>query len=724
MGDLSRSPYAFLGHQEPLPPYTDPRSALKHALPTLRPAERISVTASAEKYMRVNVSGQWQPFRADVAPYMTEPSDMSASRRFRALVFAGPAQSGKTQMLQTIMAHSIMSDPGRVALFQMTRDAAALMEREKIAPMIYNSPEIRARQAQGRGADTIFQKLFMGGTHITLDWPTPEKLASTTVRTLMATDFDRPAWGNGSIGDGDPYTQMRARTRTFLSRGMVIIESSPGAPISDENWRPQTPNDCPPVRYGVLSLYPGGTKGRWYVPCPMCGCFFDMTFSKLVYPDSADPVEAGEAARMRCPHCRDTFGHELKRQVNAEGQWLHESSPNEEGKVELVSIEDPRLRRTDLLSYWLDGTNAAFSTWAELVAAYRTGLNHFEATGDEEQLRGTVTTGQAQPYRPRSSNSEMEVTLQGLKDKADGTTTPKGTAPAWARYLTISVDVQGTYFSVGVTAWGEGGRHQLIDRFDLISPPESAPGAAGRTLKPGEIAEDWAVLEDLPNRVWPVEGTGWGLKAVTIAVDMHGPGSTTDHAYRFYRGRRKAGEGRRWYLTRGHGGLNHTDRVWLKAPERASGKRKVAADIKILNMATDRLKDAVAVSLLLTDDGQNICLVPRWLEEKQLLELTAERRGTSGWEKRPGMVRNEAFDHLVQARAQHIIIGAEKLDWSAPSKPWAILSANNEFAIWQSAPEAQEPEEIAAPTVVVAAPPKSRIPAGGGFIQRRGKWRR
>ncbi|MBJ2150640.1 terminase gpA endonuclease subunit [Paracoccus sp. IB05] len=725
MGDLSGLAGQAGGiGVEPLPPYTDPRSALKRALPSLRPGKRVSVTASAEQHMRVNVSGQWKKFRADVAPYMVEPTDMSASRQFRALVFAGPSQSGKTLMLQTVACHAIMSDPGRVALFQMTRDAAQLMEREKIAPVIYNSPDLKARLAQGRGSDTIFQKIFTGGTHLTLDYPTPEKLASTTVRTLMATDFDRPAWGNGSIGDGDPYTQMRARTRTYMSRGMVIIESSPGAPIRDENWKPQSPHDCPPVAFGVLSLYPDGTRGRWYVPCPDCGAFFEMTFARLVYPDSADPAEAGEAARMRCPHCRETFGHELKGELNREGRWLHESAPADDGKIRLVSVDHSDLRRTDMLSYWLDGASAAFSTWAELVSAYQVGLRHFEATGDEEKLRGTVTTGQAQPYLPRSASSEMEITLDALKDKAQDMGTQKGTAPSWARYITVSIDVQGTYFSVGVTAWGEGGKHQPIDRFDLIKPPETAPGASGRTLKPGDYAEDWAVLEELSERVWPVEGGEWGLKAVSLAVDLHGPGSTTDHAYKFYRARRKAGEARRWHLTRGSGGLNHTDRVWLKAPERASGKRRVASDIKILNMATDRLKDAVAVSLRLTEDGQNICLIPEWMSVKELTELTAERRTLSGWEKRPGMVRNESLDHLVQARAQHIIIGAEKVDWSNPGRSWAVLSIENEFAMPVGRDSAGHVEEGPPAEVVISERQADRSPpARDGWISETdGDW--
>ena len=719
MGDLSR-----FGGFDPLPPYTDARAALKVALPSLRPAERISVTESAERHMRVNVSGQWQPFRRDVTPYMVEPTNMIASREFRGLAFAGPSQSGKTQMLQSAVSYTIMSDPGRVALFQMTRDAAALFEREKISPMVRNSPDIRERLAAGRGSDNMYQKLFTGGTHLTLDWPTIEKLSSTTIRLVLGTDFDR--WGGNVDGEGDAYTLMRARARSYMSRGMVVVESSPGAPIKDENWRPQSPHDCPPVKYGILSLYPGGTRGRWYWPCPCCGDEFEPTFARLIYPDSADPMDAGEQAEMRCPHCRETFGHSLKRELNSEGRWLHESVPDEDGKVRLVPVDDPDLRRTDMLSYWLDGAAAAFSSWAELVTAYEQAVELFEATGDEDRLRATINTGQAQPYLPRSASSEMEVTLQGLKDKAQGIDTPKGVAPSWARYLTVSVDVQGTRFPVGVTAWGEGGRHQIIDRFDLITPPDGAPGGQDRALRPFEVAEDWAVLEPLSSRVWPIEGSNWGLKAVSIAIDMHGGGSTTDHAYRYYRGRRKAGEAKRWYLTRGNGGLKHTDRVWLRAPERASGKRRVASDIKILNMATDRLKDACAASLRLVDIGQNICVIPAWMEVPELTEFTAEIRTPTGWQKRQGMVRNESLDHLVQARAQHIILGGERIDWAAPARGWAIISQDNEFAvrlIEESAKaEPAEDEKPMRPKPRASEQAAARAPGRGGWIQRREKW--
>lgn len=668
--------------------------------------------------MRVNVAGQWQAFRRDVTPYMTEPSNMAASRAYRGLAFCGPSQSGKTQMLQSVAAYVIAADPGRLAIFQMSRDAAALFEREKISPMIYNSPELRKRTLKGRGADTIFQKLFAGGTHLTLDWPTITKLSSATIRTVLATDFDHFPESIG--GEGDAYTMMRARARTYMSRGMVVVESSPGAPITDENWKPDTPHAAPPVRYGVLALYPQGTRGRWYWTCPNCDEEFEPTFSKLVYPKGVDPADAGAEAKMQCPDCGVSFGHHLKPELNARGRWLHESGELDPstGQPLLVPIDSGRVRRTDLLSYWLDGAAAAFSSWAELVEQYENAVRAFEATGDEERLKTAMNTGQAQPYRPRTAGGEIALSVQGLRDKGKRNTLPRGVLPAWVRYITISVDVQSTRFPVGVTAWGEGGRHAIVDRFDLFQPK----GGADRSLRPFEVAADWEVLEELATRSWTIEGGAGSLRALAIAIDMHGGGSTTENAYSFYRGRRKAGEGGRWYLTRGEGGLKWPDRAWLKAPERSANKaRKAATDIQILHMSTDRLKDAVAASLHNTEGGALDCELAAWIPDDVLLELTAEMRTLKGWAKRAGMVRNEALDHLVQARALHIIRGCERINWAAPPE-WACLGGINPYFV--AAPvgtiSEAEGEAPAAQSIPKAVAP---LPEQGGWLRHnKRKW--
>ncbi|MCW1934545.1 phage terminase large subunit family protein [Pararhodobacter zhoushanensis] len=690
---------------KPLPPYASARAALRRALPALTPPELISVTDAAEKYMRVYTGGQWQPYRRADAPYMVEPQDTTVSRDYAATVFCGPSQSGKTLMLQAASVHAVCSQPSRVALFQMTREAAAEFERNKWSPMVRNSPDVAKRRDAGRGADNQYSKRFIGGTELTFDWPTATKLASFTGRLVMGTDFDR--WADSIDGEGSGYVMMRARTRTLRSRGSVVIESSPGRAITDESWRAKTPHDAPPVAGGVLSLYPAGTRGRWYWPCPECGAFFEPTFARLRWAESNDPAECGATAQMICPHCREGFGHELKGELNTAGRWLHEAANGRE----LVRLGDPAIRRTDMASYWLDGAAASFATWAEIVGLWVTAVAAFDRTGDEEQLKTVTNTAIGRPYLPRHAGADGELSVQALRDKAAGNSTPQGTAPSWTAYLTVSVDVQGGRFVVGVTAWGLDGRHQPIDRFDLVNPPEGAPGGASRGIRPFDIAEDWAVLDGLATRSWPVDGAHWVLRPVALAVDMHGGGSTTEHAYRFYRGRRKEGQGKLWFLTRGEGG-EHRDRVWLRAPERSANKRRRAAsDVEILHMATDRLKDAVASSLRLTEPGRNWCGLPEWFGEAETAEFTAERRGPKGWVKKPGMQRNESLDHLVQARALHIQIKGETITEGSPPF-WARLDADNPFADWVGPRAAVE-----APKPTPAAPPRA-----AWIAPRKGKW--
>ena len=697
---------------EPLPPYSDPRMVLRRALKALRPAADLSVIEVAERDMMINTAGSWLPFRREVAPYMTEPTNMLATRGYRGLVFCGPARSGKTVMLKCGLTYAITNDPGRIALFTMTRDAAAEFERDELSPMVRNSPRLRERVALGRGADNLYQKLYVGGTHLSLDYPVSSKVRSRSLKWILATEFDD--FGEAIQGEGDPYTQFRGRTQNYFSRGLVAVESSPNATLTDESWRAKSVHDSPPVSHGVLLLYPEGTRGRWYWPCPGCGAVFEPHFDRLIYPDSVDPVEAGQAALMRCPHCHDAFGHELKRELNAEGFWLHETA---EGKT--ARIDSGEARRTDLVSYWLNGAAAAFSTWADLVADYLNGLRRFEITGDEAKLRAAVNIGQGAPYLPRASSSASEIGVDTLRDKAKGNKTPKGVAPPWARYITVSIDVQATRFPVGVTAWGEDGRHQPIDRFDLITPPGQTPGEDGRALNPFEVAEDWTVIEALETRTWRVEGTDWTLRALALTVDQQGGGATTDNAYSFYRGRKRAGSGSRWFISRGRGGLKHPDRVWLKAPESASGKRRVAKDVLTLNMATDSLKDAVVSSLRLTEPGQNHCAIPEWMEDAHLLEFTAERRTVKGWEPRPGMKRNESLDHLVMARALHIWTRAERIRWDAPP-PWAQLTDTNPHAVWVGPEKPVEPDTDENPTQARAV--AGRTISAGNWIDARKDW--
>lgn len=693
----------FERHQfDPLPPLRDPRDALAKALPALAPPRRVSVVEAAEAHMRVKINNAWARFRRETVPYMIEPMEMATSRDYRAIVFAGPSRSGKTTLLNGVWSHAITCDPARIGFYVPDRTTRVSYEMNQFSPIVRNSPDLSGRQATGRGSNTQDSKLFVGGTHITLDEATGSRLSERELGKALATEFD--AYGPDIDGEGEPLNLMLARTYMAGSRGMVIIESSPRAPIMDESEISADPHTAPKVAYGVFSHFPNSTRARFYWPCGLCGALFVPSYDHLVVPDSDDFTEAAQATTMRCPHCRGLIAPDLKAEMLAAGQWRH---MGKDGTA--VPLHSGDVIDSQTLGYWLDGTQAAFMPWSDIVVKVLEAEQAFETTGDEGRLRTVTNTRMGAAYRPRT-NSGSDLSIDDLIKKAEATATPQGVAPAWTRWITISVDTQGTYFSVGVTAWGLDGRRQPIDRFDLATPPEGQAGASSRVLNPGMYPDDWAVLDGLESRRWPVEGGMWELGAVSAAVDMQGGMSTTANAYKFLRRRRKAGQGRFWYLTRGrHGDLR--DRVWLAAPETVSGKskRRVAKDIVILNMAVDRLKDAVTTGLLMPDEGPNHCSVAAWMSKDQLLEFTAERRDAKGhWDKRPGFVRNESLDHLVQAQAQFIILGGERIAADAPPD-WARLDLSNPFARYVG-------EADATP----AAP--ERAPVAQSWIPKRDNW--
>lgn len=670
---MSRARHEFA----PLPPYRDPRDALLKALPSLAPPLKVSVVEAAEKHMRVKINNAWSKFRRETVPYMIEPMNMATSRNYRALIFAGPSRSGKTMLLNGIWSHAITCDPARIGFYLDERATRDSYQMNTFSPIVRNSPDLAAKRATGRGSDTIDSKLFIGGTHITLDVVSGSRLQERTLDKALGTEFDQ--YGPDVDGEGEPLNLMLARTYMAGSRGLTAVESSPRAPILDESEVSADPHTAPKVAYGVFSHFPNTTRGRLYWPCPCCGTMFVPNYDMLIVPNSDDDKEAGQAAKMQCPHCRDLISPDLKLEMLAASQWLHMGV---EGKA--VSLESGDVIDTDMLGYWLDGTQAAFMPWADIVVKMRQAERQYKSTGDESQLRSVVNTRIGLPYRPRSGGGG-DISIDDLRKKAEATPSNKKVAPSWTAFIVISVDTQGTYFSVGVTAFGLDGRRQPIDRFDLKNPPNGPDGPIDRVLRPGIFADDWKVLDDLENMRWTVDGGEWELGAVAATVDMQGEKATTDHAYKFMRRRRKAGKGTFWHLSRGRGGKKreYRDRVWQASPETVSGKnknRRVAKDIVILNMATDRLKDSVSAGLVMPEEGPNYCAVPDWMTNDELIEFTAERRDNDGvWSKRPGFVRNESLDHLVQAQATFIIIGGERLKADDPPD-WARLDLSNVFA--------------------------------------------
>ncbi len=713
-------------HIPPLPSWRQPTEILGDCLPLLDPPSRITVTDAAERYMRVPVAGDWRPFDRMVTPYTVEPADMTQSRRFKAVCFVGPSQSGKTQLLMTVAFHSITSAPDPVQVIHMTKTDADAWVEEKLNPAIRHSPEVLDRLGRGRDDDTFSRKRFRG-MRLSIGYPVANQLSSRSQRLVLMTDYDhmKQVLGPKDAPEGSPYGMARQRIRTFMSRGGVLLESSPAFPVTEDDWKagPMNPHELPPVSGGIVRIYNEGTRGRWYWECRNCSELFEPHFERLVYDDTLEPAEAGAKAQMECPDCGELYAHRHKIELNrralaGHGGWLHEGSQVEDGKRALVRIDDEALRATDVASYSLNGAAAAFASWEGLVSSYLGALRQAEQFGDYTELSRVFFTERAEPFKRPVDADEDELTTTKLREAA--VTLPRGVAPNWCRFVTVSIDVQGNRFEILVMGWGEQGERVVIDRFPISQPPDHAPRAKNedgryRLIDPGRYAEDADVLLELADKAYQVEGESWALKPCALTIDFNGPAGWSDNAEKFWRARRRANQGHLWFLSIGRGGFHQRDRVWLEAPERGS-KGKKARGIKLLNMAVDRLKDSVLSALGRLERGIGAQHVPDWIETEALAELLAEQRTAKGYEKKQGVTRNETLDLAVQALATAEHKGLNRINPEAPPD-WAVLGPGNAFAVAGIAAEPEHDEPEAAPAPAETPPPAPRRSIG--WLKRR-----
>jgi len=666
----------------PLPPFAKATDLMADSLPLLDAPSRITPTEAAERYVRVETRGVWQNYDRDVTPYMVEPGDTAKSRIYQGGALVGPSQCGKTMLLITTAMHPVTCDPAPALIMHMDRPARDRWVESDLNPVIQNSPELRDRLGKGRDDDTFSRKRFRG-MRLMLGYPTPQWLSSAKYRLVLMTDYDHfpPELGvRKDAPEGSAFDMGLQRIKTFLSRGYAFAESTPAWPVIDHEWvsRADAPHEMPPVRHGIVKLYNAGTRGRWYWECPDCGDLYEPRFDRLHFDDGLPPVEAGAGAEMECPHCGGLVGPNHKNELNraafrGKGGWLHES----EHGGDLVPLGDSRIRGTEIASWALNGAAATFSKWTTMVSRYLAAQHQLDELDDDLALGRFYYTEVGVPYAKPGMGDEDELNTKALKE--DRPIEERGVAPDWVRFITVSVDVQGTYFTVQVTGWGIDGTRTVVDRFDLTVPPGERDKASPRKLDPAKYPGDWAVLEELDRRTWPVRGADFALLAVALGVDFHGAAGVSDNAEEFWLKRSKAGLAARWFLTRGHGGFNQRDRVWHEAPER-SNKKKKARRIKLLNMATDRLKDTVTAALLRPHDLGRSFPLPEFLSDDWVAEFCAEKRGEKGWMMKEGQVRNESLDLSVQAQAMAEHKGLRRINPEAPPN-WAVIGDANPYLV-------------------------------------------
>ncbi|WP_261589896.1 terminase gpA endonuclease subunit, partial [Escherichia coli] len=397
------------------------------------PPRRMPISEAVKKFMRVpKGAGNSVPWDPELTPYIIEPMNCLASREYDAVIFVGPARTGKTiGLIDGWIVYTIVCDPSDMLVVQMTEDKAREHSKKRLDRTFRSSAAVKKRMSPRRNDNNVHDKTFRDGSFLKIGWPSVNIMSSSDYRFVALTDYDRFPENIDSEGDG--FSLASKRTTTFMSAGMTLVESSPGRDICDSKWRRKSPHEAPPTT-GILSLYNRGDRRRWYWPCPHCGEYFQPAMDAMTgYRNEPDPFKASEAAYLLCPHCSGIITAEKKRELNSAGVWLREGQViDRNGNVS----GEPR--RSRIASFWMEGPAAAYQTWAQLVYKLLTAEQEYEATGSEETLRAVINTDWGLPYLPRASMEQRKSEL--LEQRAEPV--PSRSVPDGVNFLVATVDVQ------------------------------------------------------------------------------------------------------------------------------------------------------------------------------------------------------------------------------------------------------------------------------------------
>lgn len=623
--------------------------------------DRLSVTEVAERFVvikRIGArSGNWN---REMTPYMVEPQNLFSSRELSAIIFCGPAQSGKTEsLILNVVAYSIIQDPMDLIVFCPTQNNARDFSVRRIDRMNMNSPAIHERLMKARATDNKAQKQYSSGMILNLSWPTISEMAGKPVGRILLTDYDRM---DDSVGDeGAPFDLAYMRTTTYGSFAMTVAESSPSRAVTDPRWIASSPHQAPPTG-GILALYNRGDRRRWYWPCWHCGLYFEGKFSDLKWEERENAYDAADTVVMVCPTCGHKIPPTSKVSMQEYGVWLKDGQYIDGGKVK---GEGPRSR---IASFWLNGVAAGFQSWQELVVKFMNATKEYEETGSEEALRQFYNNDIGEPYRPKSE--ELERLPEILQSRAESLA--KGVIPVGVRFLVAAIDVQKNMFKVQVHGISPGIPFDItiIDRFDIIKSLRTDEEGDRLWVKPGVNQDDWdLIIEQVMKKTYPLEGNLNRLMTIKLTLcDSGGQAGVTTNAYEFYRNLKKKGLANRFQLVKGEPRIA-APRAFIDFPDQKRKDRLAAArgDVPVLFLNSNVLKDALSNRLDSVTPGKGMIRFPNWLPDWFYKELCAERRDEKGWHNTQG-VRNEAWDliyYCLGACASQLL-KVEHIDWLNP----------------------------------------------------------
>jgi len=371
----------------------------------LAPPPTLKISQWADRYRVLSSessaeAGKWNTARAE---YQREIMDCIIKSDIEDVVVMSSAQVGKTEILLNVIAYFIDYDPSPMILIQPTDLLAQSFSKDRLSPMIRDTPKLKNKIAEAKSRDcenTILHKKFVGG-HITMIGAnTPTNLASRPIRIVLCDEVDRYPASAGK--EGDVIKLAEKRTNNFWNRKKIKVST--------------------PTIKGQSAIekeYQSSSQGEWCVYCPSCDMIQRYDFKRLRFDD----------AKMKCICCNEYFSK--TEWESKKGIWIHQYPENKKRGFHL----------NEMASSW--------RSWEEIIKDFKNANDDFKNTGSYEALKVFVNTALGESWELRGKSADDDSLI--IRREPYSADLPEGVL-----LLTAGVDVQDDRFEIEVVGWGKG----------------------------------------------------------------------------------------------------------------------------------------------------------------------------------------------------------------------------------------------------------------------------
>lgn len=424
-----------------------------------RPKPRLTVSDWADDHRvlsqrAASEPGQWRTSRT---PFAREIMDCLADHHpVQEVVVMAAVQIVKSEVGLNWVGYTIDHSPSSMLAVLPTVEVAERWSKQRLAPMIQDTPALRRKVAPARARDsgnTTLSKEFEGGILMAGGANSAASLSSMPIKKLLLDEVDR--FPREIEDEGDPVDIAEARTSNFPNRKIYKCSSPTIESLSriNKDWK-------------------RSDQRRYYVPCPDCSEKQHLQWGNLNYPEG-NPA----AARYACEHCGVLIEEHHKTWMLEHGEWRATFPERAVAGFHLNALYSPiGLGRS----------------WAWLAERYE------EVKRDPARLKVFTNTRLGECYEDPDERLDWEE----LKARAEGYA--MRAIPRGVLVLTAGVDVQKGRLEIQVVGWGRNEQASVIDWLALPGDP----------TRP----EVWADLDAFLAKPF-VNAFGYSMRIVSTAVD-------------------------------------------------------------------------------------------------------------------------------------------------------------------------------------------------------------